>query len=157
MIVNQKECGDYTPKRIKGIAIQTNVSKLIEAIDIDKYVVFSEVKYIDFSDKSLSPKDCVINGNLTPYLKRKSFAHEHEVRLSITPKLTLAAVEDYVPSGIRVSIDPNTLIEKIYISPYASQPYPNSVYAIAEKFGIAKEKITNSNLLTIDSSLLKLF
>lgn len=141
----------------KGVAIQTTLSSLLESITTEKYITLSEVKYIDFNDPNLTARDCVHNGNLVPYLKRNAFAHENEVRLSISPGVSKENIDDYVPQGIRVSVDPAKLIEKIYISPYASQPYPSSVYAIAGKFDLDENIIIKSDLLTVDDSLKRIF
>lgn len=141
----------------KGVAIQTNVSRLLGSISTEEHIIASEVKYLDFHDQNLKPADCLHNGHLVPFLKRKSFAHENEVRLAITPNFDLASIDSFIPQGIRVSIDPLKLIEKVYISPYASQPYPNSVISIANKFGVDESKIIKSKLLTVDDSLTKLF
>ncbi|MGR5944637.1 DUF2971 domain-containing protein [Enterobacter sp. C4G1] len=141
----------------KGIAIQTNLAKLTESIISDNYIVISEVKYIDYLDPNLTPQDCIVNGNFGPYLKRLSFAHENEVRMTISPPFDHKNVESHKPIGVRVKIDPLKLIEKIYISPYVSQPFPNAVNSIAEKFGLNKDIIETSKLLQVDKSLMSLY
>ncbi len=141
----------------KGIAIQTNVARLIEAITADNYIVISEVKYIDFLDPTLKPQDCIVNGNFGPYLKRLSFAHENEVRMTISPPFDHKNIDSHKPFGVRIKVDPLKLIEKIYISPYVSQPFPNAVNSVAEKFGLDKEIIETSKLLQVDKSLLSLY
>lgn len=141
----------------KGIAIQSTIGNLIDSIETEFSVKISEVKYLDYSDPNLKPQDCMVNGSTMAFLKRHSFSHEKEIRLTISPNLTGIDFEKHVPSGIRVKVDPLKLIENIYISPYVSQPYPNAVGAIAEKFGIHNKKLVNSKLLTVDDNLLKLF
>ncbi|HAO0844231.1 TPA: DUF2971 domain-containing protein [Escherichia coli] len=141
----------------KGIAIQTSISRLIDSLQSEEIISISEVKYIDYFDEKLTSEDCVVNGRMVPFLKRKAFSHENEVRLSITPKIINSDIENYTPKGIRIKTDPVKLIEKIYISPYASQPYPSAVAAILEKFNIDNNKLVISNLLTIDHNLLRLF
>ncbi|HDG1710098.1 DUF2971 domain-containing protein [Kluyvera ascorbata] len=141
----------------KGIAIQTSVQSLIDAISTDEHIAINEVKYIDYFDDKLTVGDCITNGRTIPYLKRKSFAHEKEVRLSITPKLTPENIDNHIPKGIRVKISPAKLIEKIYISPYVSQPYPSAILALIKKYHIDENRLVNSNLLTVDSKLLKIF
>lgn len=141
----------------KGIAIQTNLARLIEAITADNYIVISEVKYIDYLDPTLTPQDCIVNGNFGPYLKRLSFAHENEVRMTISPPFDHKNIDNHKPSGVRIMVDPLKLIEKVYISPYVSQPFPNAVNSIAEKFGLDKDIIVTSKLLQVDKSLLSLY
>lgn len=141
----------------KGIAIQSTIGSLIESIDTDYSLKISEVKYLDYSDQNLTLQDCMVHGSVIGFLKRHSFAHEKEIRLMISPNLSGIDFEKHVPLGLRIKVEPLKLIENIYISPYASQPYPNAVVAIAEKFGIDNEKLVNSKLLTVDDNLLKLF
>jgi len=141
----------------KGIAIQTTVQSLIESISTEHHIAINEVNYIDYFNANLTVADCIKNGRTIPYIKRSSFAHEKEVRLSITPQFDYGDILNHKPTGIRVKTSPSTLIEKLYISPYASQPYPNAVSALIKKYKIGEEKIVNSKLLTIDDSLLKFF
>ncbi len=62
-----------------GIAIQSTVGEIISSLIIDHEETpeqFGKVKYMDFFDKILEPKDCLTeNGNLYPLLKRISFKH----------------------------------------------------------------------------------
>ncbi len=141
----------------KGIAIQTTLQSLMESISTEHHIAINEVNYIDYFDSNLTVADCIRNGRTIPYIKRSSFAHEKEVRLSITPQFHYENILNHKPTGIRVKTSPSKLIENIYISPYVSQPYPSAVSALIKKYEIGEEKIINSKLLTIDDSLLKIF
>lgn len=138
----------------KGIAIQTTFQSLVDSID-DQRVFLSEVKYLNFHDENLKPSDCVVNGHLSPLLKRKSFEHEREVRLFFQPqndRETLAA-EDYKYEHHLVEVNVSTLISKIYISPYAQEPFISSVREVVKLLGIDEKNIITSNLLGVDQTM----
>ena len=142
----------------KGIAIQTTVQDLIDSIDNER-IFLSEIKYIDFYDKNLKPSDCIVNGSIGPLLKREAFKHEQEVRLYFTPSIDYACItaKEYSYSNERIDVDVSKLISKIYISPYATEPYISSVRTIAKKFGIDDSKIIHSRLLTPDENLTRMY
>lgn len=143
----------------KGVAIQTTLKSLIDSIDDEKEdrIYFSEIKYIDYDNPDLQPQDCVVNGNIGPLLKRKSFEHENEARLYFTPNKNYSKPEESNPKPEFVKVDTDKLIEKVYISPYAVEPYPSSVECILKIFGIGEDKIIRSSLLKPDNNLLKMF
>lgn len=142
----------------KGIAIQTTFQDLIDSID-DERVHISEVKYLDFQDKNLKPKDCVVNGHLSALLKRKSFEHEKEVRLFFQPKndLNTLLAEDYKYQHQLIDIDLSKLISKVYISPYASELFASSVKEVLRRFGLDDRKLIHSDLLKMDNSLISAY
>ncbi len=135
----------------KGIAVKTSVSSLIESLNMCKPEVplrLGRVKYLDFLSDKLTPKDCVTDGVTSPLLKRKEYEHENEVRLYSVPQLnTPERWESYEPKPILVNVDTSTLIEKVYISPYVTEPFNSSVWKICELFGIPKDKVIDSQLL----------
>jgi hypothetical protein len=142
----------------KGIAIQTTVQDLIDSI-ADERVGLSKIKYIDFYDTELKAQDCIVDNQIAPLLKRKSFEHEQEVRLFFTPDVDYKTLtsKDYRHLHAVIDVDISKLISKIYISPYASVPYQSSVRAIANKFGIEDSKIIDSSLLKVDKYLTQIF
>ena len=142
----------------KGIAIQTTLQDLINSID-DERVHISEVKYIDFQDKNLKPKDCVVNGHLSALLKRKSFEHEKEVRLFFQPEndLNTLLAEDYKYQYQLIDINLSKLISKVYISPYASELFASSVKEVFRRFGLDDRKLIHSDLLKMDNSLISAY
>lgn len=136
----------------KGIAIQTTFQNLVDSID-DQRVFLSEVNYINFYDKDLEPKDCVVNGHLSPLLKRKSFEHEKEVRLFFQPEndLKTLSAEEYKYVGQSIDVDISKLISKLYISPYATGLFASSVKEVLKRFGLDEDKVIHSDLLEIPS------
>jgi hypothetical protein len=118
----------------------------------------SEVKYY-FQDKDLEPKDCVVNGHLSALLKRKSFEHEDEVRLFFQPEnnLETLTVENYEYQSQSVDVDISKLISKIYISPYATEPFVSSVRTVLKLFNLDESKVIYSDLLKMDDSLISIY
>lgn len=126
----------------EGIAIQTNINKLISSLRNDKKDIFiGNVNYIDYESEYL-PEDNLLN--LLLY-KRKSFEHEKELRCVYTDFME---VTDDVP-GKDVAVDLNQLIEKIYISPYAPQYLKEIIEDVIQKYGYNFEVI-KSNMYDID-------
>lgn len=142
----------------KGIAIQTTFQDLVDSID-DSRIYLSEVKYINFYDKTLKPQDCVVNGHISPLLKRKSFEHEKEVRLFFQPEnnLETLSAEKYEYQSQFIDVDISRLISKIYISPYATEPFVSSVKEVLKRFNIDESKVIHSDLLKMDDSLIRIY
>ncbi|WP_312913409.1 DUF2971 domain-containing protein [Stutzerimonas nitrititolerans] len=141
----------------KGIAIKTSIDSLkksIESVDQNLLVQVGTVKYLDFNDQNISPKDCVIDGHLSPLLKRASFSHENEVRLFTIPEIDYKSLGGFEPKAQSVALNIEELIEEIYISPFASEPFVSSTIAICKKYGINPRIITKSTLLDGHEELL---
>ncbi len=119
----------YSKDAANAIAIQTTTKRLYEAFDKDPTISIGKIKYIDF-DKNFAP----INGAF--WYKRKSFEYENEVRAVIS-KIHSSGKGVFIP----ISID--KLIEKIYISPYASEWFVDVVKSLVEKYCV-KADVTYS-------------
>lgn len=143
----------------KGIAIQTTAGSLIESVVDSRadIIYFSEIKYINFDSPDLTPGDCIVNGNIGPLLKRTAFAHENEARLYFVPNKSYHNLDEAKPAPEFIDIDINRLIHKVFISPYASEPFPSSVRCVLRMFGISDDKIVQSDLLTPSKSLTRMF
>ncbi|MND74919.1 hypothetical protein D3C80_665260 [compost metagenome] len=134
----------------KGIAIKTSVGSLIKAINSCQQKIplrLGKVKYLDFLCNKLTPKDCVVDGTISPLLKRNEYAHENEVRLYSVPQLHPKQWVGYEPQPILVDIDIATIIEGVYISPYVGEPFISSVSKLCELFEIPEHKVIKSQLL----------
>tara|TARA_R110001583_G_scaffold192190_1_gene358435 strand:+ start:1570 stop:2418 length:849 start_codon:yes stop_codon:yes gene_type:complete len=142
----------------KGIAIKTSVERLHNALKeqvFGKKIQIGKVRYLDFSDTNLTPKCCVVDGNISPLIKRSSFSHENELRCFIVNQVPSDNIEYYRPSADIVPVDLNELIEAIYISPFAKEPFISSVFAICGKYQI-EDKVIKSTLLDSSGFLPKL-
>lgn len=131
----------------EGIAIQSTYSRLSHAFNDTKENVFiGKVRYRD-NDRDWTPE-----GNLfAPFLeKRNHFIHEQELRAVIDYSLELG--ENKLPEapfryGLGISVDVETLIENIYVSPTAPAWFADLVDSVTKKYGLNKTVI-HSELLT---------
>jgi hypothetical protein len=141
----------------KGIAVKTSVSSLVKSIQHfqqDILIQVGAVKYFDFNDNQINPKDCVIDGHLSPLLKRSSFSHENEVRLFTVPKINSDNVNTFKSEPEFIKALALQLIEEVYISPFAGEPFISSVKAICNKYSIPHETVKESGLLEGHEELL---
>src|ERR1035437_7498380 len=145
----------------KGIAVETTLGALKESIQVGESafrVHIYPVKYLDFFDSTLTPADCVVEGQRAPLLKRISYEHEREVRAFIlrVPESTRRALdlESWKPVPVRIPVELNHLVKAVHVSPYPGEPFPSSVTKICEKFGLAEGTVKLSRLLSGHEELL---
>ena len=113
----------------EGLAIQTTIGKLKEALHPEKKVeqYIGEVKYIDYKKEYIPFDDTFF-----PFLfKRKSFQYEREVR--IISDVTSNNLK--IDNGLKIDVDLSLLIEKIYIHPKSENWYKNLVIELVKKLG----------------------
>ena len=114
----------YSMNVSNAVAIQTTAEHLYLALNRSSYITIGKVKYIDYN-KQYTP----INGSF--WFKRKAFEYENEVRAVITSAKNQG-------NGIGIPVDIDTLIDCIYISPYAPRWFENVVQSIVEKYSVSK-------------------
>lgn len=145
----------------QGIAMQTDFELINKYVNIqDRKIIWGKVKYINFSDEPIYASDGL---NLCFY-KRRSFAHESEIRgvifespphpsgegvSEITKHLGLdyAAAND--KSGVYAEIDLSVVVKNIYVSPKSPDWFVEIVKEFSEKMGY-KFNIKKSNLYSLD-------
>lgn len=118
----------FTQKN-EGLAIQSTLGKLQNALNADsEYKQFiGEVNYIDYKKEFIPFENAFF-----PFLfKRKSFQYEREVR--VISDVTPFNVE--VDNGLKIDIDINQLIEKIYIHPKSENWYKKLVVDLVVRLG----------------------
>ena len=101
----------------EGLAIQSTVGRLQKALAVEKesQQFIGEVNYIDYKKEYIPFDDLFF-----PFLfKRKSFQYEREVRILSD----LSEQEIKINDGLKIDIDINELIEKIYIHPKSENWY----------------------------------
>lgn len=110
-----------------GIAIVTDFNKLSQLFKDYKYqdthqIVYGQVHYRDFNEESF------IDGNTASpfFFKRNSFLHENEFRALLQPFIMGEdgyPIDDSTkyPYSISIPFDPDDLIEKIVVAPYAPE------------------------------------
>ena len=120
----------------EGLAIQSTIGRLQKALVPEKNLkqYIGQVNYIDYKKEYIPFDDLFF-----PFLfKRKSFQYEREVRIISDTSDTDITIND----GIKINVDINQLIDKIYIHPKSENWYKNLVIELVSKLGfdIAIEK-----------------
>lgn len=113
----------------EGLAIQTTIGRLKEALLPEKKTeqYIGSVNYIDYK-KEFIPFD----DTFFPFLfKRKSFQYEREIRIISDVSNTNLKIDN----GLKVDVNLNQLIEKIYIHPKSENWYKNLVIELVSKLG----------------------
>lgn len=116
-------------KNNEGLAIQSTIGRLKEALREEKHTeqYIGEVNYIDYK-KELIPFDDAF----FPFLfKRKSFQYENEIRVISDVTSQNLIIND----GLKINVDINRMIEKIYIHPKSENWYKKLVIEVVSKLG----------------------
>jgi hypothetical protein len=142
-------------KSNEGVAVQTTYKFLCESFcksEYDEWIGL--VKYIDYS-KDKMPSD---NSNYRFVYKRKSYDYEKELRAVIRKypisekdlksgsiSLEKLAEVGVYPEGQQIPVDLETLVQRVYVSPYAEEWFASLVLSITEKYKLEKN-VTKSSL-----------
>jgi hypothetical protein len=123
-------------KNNEGLAIQSTIGRLKKAMEVEKKYQqnIGAVKYIDYKKEYIPFEDTFF-----PFLfKRKSFQYEREVRIISDTSGSRVSIND----GLKVDVNIDQLIAKIYIHPKSENWYKNLVIELMQKldFDIAIEK-----------------
>ena len=113
----------------EGLAIQSTIGRLQESLvpetNFNQYI--GEVNYIDYKKEHIPFDDMFF-----PFLfKRKSFQYEGEVRI-ITD---IGKSDIKINEGLKINVNINQLIEKIYIHPKSENWYKNLVIQLVKQLG----------------------
>ncbi|MFV5689116.1 hypothetical protein ACM55M_10885 [Flavobacterium sp. ZT3R25] len=113
----------------EGLAIQSTIGRLQKALhpetNFNQYI--GEVNYIDYKKEYIPFDDMFF-----PFLfKRKSFQYEREVRIISDVADNTIKIND----GLKINVDINELIEKIYIHPKSENWYKNLVIQLVKQLG----------------------
>ena len=120
-------------KNNEGIAIQSTTGRLKEALQPEtkfkQYI--GEVNYIDYKKEHIPFEDMFF-----PFLfKRKSFQYEHEIRIISDVSEQNLKLRD----GLKIDVDIEKLIKKIYIHPKSENWYKNLVIEMVHRLGYTIE------------------
>ena len=113
----------------EGLAIQSTIGRLQKALKTETHFsqYIGEVNYIDYKKEYIPFDDMFF-----PFLfKRKSFQYEREVRIISDTSESTVKLND----GLKINVDINELIEKIYIHPKSENWYKKLVIELVEKLG----------------------
>ena len=129
----------------EGLAIQSTIGRLQNALkpenNYKQYI--GEVNYIDYKKEYIPFDDMFF-----PFLfKRKSFQYEREVRIITDVANNKIILND----GLKINVDINQLIEKIYIHPKSENWYKNLVIQLVKQldfdFTIEKSDLESDILI----------
>jgi hypothetical protein len=129
-------------KSEEGVAIESTFSRFREGLlpDGDGQTYIGEVQYVDYRTARVPV------GNLfyTFLHKRLSFEHERELR-------AFRWSHEYkdVKWGVHIPVSPETLIERVRVSPTSGEWFCQVVKSITEKFGLDPHLVIQSDLYTI--------
>ncbi|WP_417939814.1 hypothetical protein [Flavobacterium sp. RS13.1] len=117
----------------EGLAIQSTIGRLQKAVNqeqnFDQYI--GEVNYIDYKKEYIPFDD-----SFFPFLfKRKSFQYEREVRIITDTSQSNLKLNE----GLKINVDVNELIEKIYIHPKSENWYKKLVIELVDRLGFGLE------------------
>lgn len=113
----------------EGLAIQSTIGRLQNALTPENnYKQFiGEVNYIDYKKEYIPFDDMFF-----PFLfKRKSFQYEREVRIITDVAENKITLND----GLKINVNIDQLIEKIYIHPKSENWYKNLVIDLVKQLG----------------------
>lgn len=153
-----------------GIAIQSTTRKLSNCFRANSKdtIWIGKVQYLDFSKDWMQEWNNLFQGFVT---KRKSFEYENEIRAvtclpddrlnselivktanrervsSSEPSINLNA-EELTDKGKYVSANLQTLIEEVYIAPYAESWFKEVIQSLLSKYEL-NATVTKSDLYTI--------
>lgn len=115
-------------KNNEGLAIQSTIGHLKDSLIEERaHQYIGEVNYIDYKKEHIPFDD-----DFFPFLfKRKSFQYENEIRV-ITD---VTHLDLHVNEGVKVSIDINKMIERLYIHPKSENWYKKLVIEVVERLG----------------------
>jgi len=125
-----------------GIAIQTTMNRLKNSFKEEtRDIYIGKVAYINYFEESIP-----INNSFYPFLyKRKSFEYERELRAVVR---SLKLIRDDIIlkkiiclEGYYVKVNPEVLIDKIYLSPICEKWQKELIKSVLSKFGLKKSVI----------------
>lgn len=128
---------------VAGVAIQSTVAHIKMAITDQKEYYIGGVRYIDFAQEPITP----LNMFIPPFLKRKSFDHEREVRILHWGLTTTdqGVQWDQCAQFHQLDVDPNILIQRVFVSPSSEEWIYPIVETLCRRFGV-EAQVQRSNL-----------
>lgn len=117
-------------KSKEGIAIQSTVDKIQKALalehDFEQHI--GKVNYIDYKTQHIPFDDAFF-----PFLyKRKSFIYEKEVRIITDASHS----KDEIHEGLKIDVDVEKLISKIYIHPKSENWYKKLIFELIDRLNL---------------------
>jgi hypothetical protein len=140
----------------EGIAVQSTYQRFSESFrNYNGDIWIGKVNYIEYGDKPIP----LYNANQPFIWKRKAFEYEKELRAVISKyplsdiTKTFSTLEDWLlsqniyeselPNGLQISINLETLIENVYVSPTAPKWFQELVKSVTSKYGLGIRVLTS--------------
>lgn len=126
-----------------GIAIKSSIGSLKKSFDqCTEDVFIGRIKYIDY-------KEAIVNfGNLFEIIvnKRKNFEQEMEVRAAVQFNENHEKIKrgEPIEAGKYIPINPEMLIDEIYLPSSADPSFEELVKSVLEKYNLHKRIIVSS-------------
>ncbi|MCJ7632894.1 DUF2971 domain-containing protein [Candidatus Bathyarchaeota archaeon] len=125
-------------KSDEGVAIQPTYHRLRSALTDDEKIHLGVVKYIDYETEWIDVGNML--NMLSPFVhKRKSFEHEREVRAVVTKwpvgEKGMDFSQETISDGIKIKVDIERLIERIYVAPSSPDWFADLVRAVVQRYG----------------------
>jgi hypothetical protein len=117
-------------KSKEGIAIQSTIGRIQEALALELNFEqhIGKVNYIDYKTQHIPIDDAFF-----PFLfKRKSFQYEKEVRIITDASHS----ENEIHEGLKIDVDIERLISKIYIHPKSENWYKKLIYELIDRLNL---------------------
>jgi hypothetical protein len=124
-----------------GVCIRSTYDSLVNSFNDDEYgfyqkankVYVGEVRYVDW-DSYVIPRD---NGFWPLMHKKREFGYERELR---------CIVWDFKKSVVKVRVDLERLVHKVYINPYTPPWFHQVIASLCSKYGLGEDRIIQSSL-----------
>jgi hypothetical protein len=134
-----------------GIAIRSSVARLKACFTAaaDHPVWIGRVRYRDYATEAIWGASSGVAPTMT---KRRSFAHENEVRAvfyaarSGNRYRVSQELYDFVEEGMDIPTDLDTLIECIVVAPQARGWFKDLVRGVIEDYGLGNKEVVTSSL-----------
>ena len=126
-----------------GIAIRSTIGRLKEAGHSDLPFHIGRVKYLDFERERPNMKE--LNALVSPFLKRKSFEHEREVRVLVWDFPNYQRGTEYTVQSQTIPVTLKILVEAVFLSPTCPEWFVADMQELLRRFGL-NVTVQRSNL-----------
>jgi hypothetical protein len=128
-----------------GFAIRTTVGRLKKSILDERHLFIGKIEYLDYDKQNVSE----LNMLIPPFLKRKSFQHEKEVRVMVwdMPIAKEGPIDwEQAQQNHKLRVDLSVLIEELYASPTIDDWLMPHIRELLARFGFHNIPLVKSDL-----------
>jgi hypothetical protein len=129
-----------------GLAVKSSIDRIKRAISGGPDYHIGRVDYLDFTKDAYGRP--YLNALILPFLKRKSFEHEREVRILVWDPHKIGPTDPgtSLPEGIELPVTLHELIEALYISPEAPTWLSVHIVELLRRFELPNLPVIQSTL-----------